>query len=102
MVGYLIGQGRALIGEELLVLGDTLLLQRCHNLGYEAWQLSLRLNGVLATYDMIANEGGVVTDKHPASEGDADGKRLVMRVSQSDNVAVVPIWALQGHDAEVA
>ena len=51
---------------------------------------------------MVSHEGEVVADEDAAPEGDANRERPVVGVPQTDDVAVVPVCAPQGHGPEVA
>lgn len=102
VIGGLVGQGRGLVLEELVVLRDPLVAERLHDLGQESGQLALGLDGVLALDDMIANEGGVVADKYPRAKCNTYWEAFVMRIAQAHNIAVVPIRTAKCQEAKVA
>jgi hypothetical protein len=95
VVGRPVVEWNAPIECKSLVLSDTQVLEGLHDLGHEAGQFSLCLHRMLPPYDVVADEGEVITDDDAASECNADREAFVVAVAQPHGVIVVPIRAAQ-------
>jgi hypothetical protein len=101
LVGTCIWQWDRLVLLDLFRLLTTSKMQGFDHFAHEAGKVSFGIRRVLPPDHVVRVEGQVVADEHPASDGDANWKLLLVAVSEADHVGVVTVGRSQRQDTEV-